>query len=105
MRLNSKLEVLEQRQAASAQLASESAHAHTLQTKQMERSIEEHHQQHAKSISKAELRGQDMAEQIAHKAVADSQANMQVSSCYSLHRHFNKFCIQRLTHAHMKVMH
>ena len=44
----------------------------------MERSIEEHHQQHAKSISKAELRGQDMAEQIAHKAVADSQANMQV---------------------------
>ena len=77
-RLHSKLEVVEQRQASAAQLMTEAAHTQTLHAKQLERSIEEHHQQLTKSISKAEMRGQDLAQQIAHRAVSDSQGNMQV---------------------------
>ena len=77
-RVSAKVEILEQRQAAAAQQASETAHAHSLQTKQLERSVEDHQQRLVTSINKAESRGREAAEQIAQRAVADSQTSMQV---------------------------
>ena len=79
-RLHAKLDTLEQRQGAAAQQASDAAHAHSLHAKQLERSCEEHQHRLSASLKKAESRGQEAAEQIAQRAVADSQTSMQVSS-------------------------
>ncbi len=77
-RVSAKIEILEQRQAAAAQQASDAAHTHSLQTKQLERSVEDHQQRLVTSVNKAESRGREAAEQIAQRAVADSQTSMQV---------------------------
>ncbi|DBA96228.1 hypothetical protein WJX82_006128 [Trebouxia sp. C0006] len=76
-RVSAKIEILEQRQAAAAQQASEAAHTHSLQTKQLEQSVEDHQQRLVTSVNKAESRGREAAEQIAQRAVADSQISMQ----------------------------
>ena len=77
-RVSAKIEIVEQRQAAAAQQASEAAHTQSLQTKQLERSVKDHQQRLATSVNKAESRGREAAEQIAQCAVADSQTSMQV---------------------------
>ena len=77
-RVSAKIEILEQRQAAASQQASDAAHTHSLQTKQLERSVEDHQQRLVTSVNKAECRGREAAEQIALRAVADSQTSMQV---------------------------
>ena len=78
--LVTKLEALEQRQAAAAQLASEAAHSHSLQAKQLELSMDEHQRRMQSALSKAELRSRDTAEQIADRTVAEAQSALQVNS-------------------------
>ncbi len=77
-RLHAKLETLEQRQTAATQQASEATHTQSLQAKQIERSVEEHQHRLLTSMNKAESRGREAAEQIAQRAVTDSQTSMQV---------------------------
>lgn len=77
-RLNGKLEVLEQRQAAAAQQISDGAHTQSVHAKQIDRSMEEHQHRLLMSINKAESRGRETAEQIAQQAVSDAQTGMQV---------------------------
>lgn len=78
--LVTKLEALEQRQAAAAQLASEAAHSHSLQTKQLELSMDEHQCRMQSALSKAELHSTDTAEQIADRTVAASQLALKVNA-------------------------
>ena len=78
--LVTKLEALEQRQAAAAQLASEAAHRHSLQAKQVELSVEDHQRRMQSALSKAELRSREAAEQIADSTVAEAQSALQVGS-------------------------
>lgn len=76
--LQTKLEALEQRQSAAAQLASEAAHSHSLQVKQLEMLVEEHQRRMQSALSKTELRNREAAEQIADRTVAEAQAALQV---------------------------
>ena len=76
--LQTKLEALEQRQSAAAQLASEAAHSHSLQVKQLEMLVEEHQRRMQSALSKTELRTREAAEQIADRTVAEAQAALQV---------------------------
>lgn len=77
-RLNGKLEVLDQRQAAATHQISDGAHLQSVHAKQTEHCLEEHQHRLLLSINKAESRGREAAEQIAQQAVSDSQTSMQV---------------------------
>ena len=76
--------MLEQRQAAASHQLSDAAHTQAAHAKQTELCLEEHQHRLLMSISKAESRGREAAEQIAQQAISDSRASMQVLAALPL---------------------
>lgn len=76
--LHAKIEMLEQRQTAATQLATEAAHTQSVQSKQMDRCAEEHQQRLMTCVNKAESRGREAAEHTVQRAIADCKTSMQV---------------------------